>query len=94
MGNLSEPLTDLQFDILDAIYFVEPLDNILEEVDQSRPIILDELKSMIDKGWVQVMKPDQGSGDYVRTPIFDSDNLQEYRFLATKEGLLKHNGHR
>ncbi|MCI4669696.1 MAG: hypothetical protein MRZ79_16295 [Bacteroidia bacterium] len=90
---MKEPLTDLQFDILDSIYFVEPLENILDEVDEARPVVLDELKQMIDKGWIQVMAYDEEAGDYLRTNIFDSDNLQEYRFLATKEGLLRHNGH-
>lgn len=94
MGNMSEPLTELQFEILDAIYFVEPLEHILEDVGEPRPIVLDELKHMIDRGWVQVMQEDGTSGDYVRTNIFDSDNLQLYRFLATKDGLLKHNGYR
>lgn len=90
---MKEPLTDLQFDILDSIYFVEPLENILAEVDSPRPVVLDELKNMIDKGWVQVMGYNEEEGDYVRTNIFDSDNMHEYRFLATKEGLLRHNGH-
>jgi len=93
MGTMKEPLTELQFDILDCIYFVEPLDKILEEVDHPRPVVIDELKNMIDKGWVQVMGYDEQANDYLRTHIFDSDNLQEFRFLATKEGLLRHNGH-
>jgi len=93
MGNISEPMSDLQFQILDAIYFVEPLQNILDEVDFPRPVVLDEMKNMIDKGWVQVMQMDEVANDYVRTNIYDSDNLQEYQFLATKEGLLRHNGH-
>ncbi|MEO0899070.1 MAG: hypothetical protein AAFY71_21845 [Bacteroidota bacterium] len=90
---MKAPLTELQFDILDSLYFVEPLDKILEEVDERRPVILDELKHMIDKGWIQVMAFDENAQDYLRTNIFDSDNLHEYRFLATKEGLLRHNGH-
>ncbi|MEL7063440.1 MAG: hypothetical protein AAFP00_06850, partial [Bacteroidota bacterium] len=65
----------------------------LDEVDFPRPVVLDEMKNMIDKGWVQVMQMDEVANDYVRTNIYDSDNLQEYQFLATKEGLLRHNGH-
>ncbi len=86
-------LNDIQFQILDAIYFVEPFANILEEVDANRPIIIDELRTMIDKGWVQVMIYEQAKGDFVKTSIFDTDHLEEYHFLATKDGLLKHNGH-
>lgn len=91
--NEEAELDDLQFDILDVIYFVEPLEHILEEVDAPRAVVIDELRTMIDRGWVQVMIHDDDKGDYVRTGIFDSDNLDEFFFLATKEGLLRHNGH-
>ena len=90
---MGELLNDLQFDILDALYFVEPFANILEEVHTSRPILIDELRTMIDRGWIQVMEFDKEQGDYYRSTIFDTDRLELYFFLATKEGLLKHNGH-
>lgn len=90
---MAELLTDLQFDILDTLYFVEPFEKVLEEVDTSRPILIDELRTMIDRGWIQVMEFDKEQGDYLRSPIFDTDRLEHYFFLATKEGLLKHNGH-
>ncbi|MEM6629743.1 MAG: hypothetical protein AAF694_08720 [Bacteroidota bacterium] len=90
---MGEMLTDLQFDILDTLYFVEPFEKIIEEVNTTRPILIDELRTMIDRGWIQVMEFDKGQGDYFRTSIFDTDKLETYFFLATKEGLLKHNGH-
>ena len=90
---MDNSLNDLQFDILDTLYFVEPFDKVLEEVDAPRPVIVDELRTMIDKGWIQVMQFDEDEGDYRRTAIFDTDNLHSYHFLATKDGLLKHNGH-
>ena len=86
-------LNDIQFDILDALYFVEPFEKIKEEVDAPLPVIIDELRTMIDKGWIQVMTYNEEYSDYVRTAIFDTDNLQDYAFLATKDGLLLHNGH-
>lgn len=90
---MSEEINDIQFQILDSIYFVEPLEKILEEVERPKPIVIDELRILIDKGWVQVMIFDDKKNDYQRTAIFDTDHLQDYAFLATKEGLLKHNGH-
>ena len=90
---MSEEINDIQFQILDSVYFVEPLEKILEEVGQPKPIVIDELRTLIDKGWIQVMIFDNDKNDYKRTAIFDTDHLQDYAFLATKEGLLKHNGH-
>ena len=85
-------LNELQFQILDSIYFMESLEHIVEEAAMPRAIVIDEIRTMIDRGWVQVMAFDERKGDYTRTGIFDNDNLDEYRFLATKEGLLRHNG--
>ena len=90
---MNEGLTDLQFQILDSIYFVESFEHIVEEAEQPVPIVVDELRTMIDRGWVQVMVFDDGKEDYVRTAIYDADNMQNYHYLATKNGLLKHNGH-
>lgn len=89
---MNQELNDVQFDILNAIYFVEPLANILEEVDAPRAVVLDELRTMIDKGWVQVLRFDEDRGDYVRTAIYDSDQMGDFRYLATKAGLMKHHG--
>jgi hypothetical protein len=89
---MNQELNDVQFDILDAIYFVEPLANILEEVDAPRAVVLDELRTMIDRGWVQVLRFDEARGDYVRTAIYDSDQMGDFRYLATKDGLMKHHG--
>ena len=57
-------------------------------------VVKDELRTMIDRGLIQVMMFDEGKGDFIRTTIFDADNMQDYSFLATKDGLLKHNGFR
>jgi hypothetical protein len=96
MGKMNDQdeLTVLQFDILDTLYFIEPYEHILEEVNAPAAVVGAELRFMIDRGWVQVMQYDEKSSDYRRTMIYDSDNLGQYGFLATKEGLLKHNGHR
>ncbi|RMG72864.1 MAG: hypothetical protein D6722_04590 [Bacteroidetes bacterium] len=88
-----DPLTDLQFQILDSIYFVESFVHIVEEAEAPVPVVIDELRTMIDRGWVQVMQFDEAKGDYVRTAIYDTDQMDQYHYLATKAGLLRHNGH-
>ncbi|MEZ4847892.1 MAG: hypothetical protein R3B93_04560 [Bacteroidia bacterium] len=47
---------------------------------------------MIDRGWIQVMMFDEEKNDFVRTSIYDTDHMEEYHYLATKTGLMKHNG--
>ncbi|MFK7924940.1 MAG: hypothetical protein AB8H47_23485 [Bacteroidia bacterium] len=89
---MNEELTDIQFQILDSLYFVERFEHVLEEAEQPRTIVINELRTMIDRGWIQVMMFNLEEGDFRRTNIFDTDHLEDYSYLATKDGLLKHNG--
>lgn len=91
---MSYELTDIQFQILDSLYFVETFAHIVEEANEPPAVVKDEIRTLIDKGLVQVMMFDEEKGDFRRTTIFDADNIQDYSFLATKDGLLKHNGFR
>ena len=77
---------------MDSVYFVESFEHIVEEAETPVPIVVDELRTMIDRGLIQVMQFDEEKGDYFRTAIFDSDNMHQYHYLATKDGLMKHNG--
>ena len=86
-------LDELEFDILDAIYFVESFEHIVEECrEKNKNVIADALKQMIHKKWVVAMQFDEEKNDYVRSFIYDSDDMNAYHYLATKEGLLVHNG--
>ena len=91
---MNNELTELEFQILDSVYFVESFEHIVEEAMEPPAVVKDELRTMIDRGLIQVMMFDEGKGDFIRTTIFDADNMQDYSFLATKDGLLKHNGFR
>ena len=90
----SGELNELQFDILDALYFVEPYDTLLREVGAPEHLVAAELRTLIARRWVQAMHFDARANDWVRTSFHDTDRLGDYRYLATKEGLLKHNGRR
>jgi hypothetical protein len=85
-------LNDIQFRILDALYFVEPFERLLEEVGGSEAIVSDELKTLISRRLVQVMRFDETRNDYVKSPVMDVDNMRHYAYLATREGLMAHNG--
>jgi hypothetical protein len=84
-------IDDLEFDILNCLYFVEPFEKILEEVSYTPAIVGDTLKTLIHKKMVVAMKWDDEKQDYLRSFIYDSDNMHAYSYLATKEGLIAHN---
>ncbi len=83
-------LTPIEYDIINAIYFVEPFDNILRECKEPEPIVADTLKQLLDKNYVVAMRWDSEKNEFVKSFIYDSDNMRAYHYLATKEGLLAH----
>ena len=87
-------MNDLTYQILDALYFVEPYQKLKEEINVPEPVLKDELKRLISLGWIEVKEWDENTKDYITTPIFDSHNLEKYAFLITYEGLQQHNSYK
>jgi hypothetical protein len=87
-------LNEIQYQILNALYFVEPFDTLVNEVADAEPVIADELKTLIAKRLVQAMQFDPVSKDYISTYLADADDMRAFHYLATKEGLLTHQGYR
>lgn len=84
-------LSELEWDILNCLYFVEPFSNILSETGYPMPIVADGLKTLIHRKMVVPMRFDEDKQEYIRTFFYDSDDMEAYSYLATKEGLLAHN---
>lgn len=81
-------MTDLEFDILDELYFVQSFES-LEKTLELEPLTLkNNLQALIDKEWVKCFI------DNTREVFKDEINLdkhyREYTYLATKQGLLAH----
>jgi hypothetical protein len=85
-------MDELDFEILDAIYFVEPFNTILKEVSEKRIGVVKEcLRNLIRKRWVQVMVWNETRQEMASTAFYDYDKMEDFHFLATKEGLMAHN---
>tara|TARA_A100000171_G_scaffold52642_1_gene72114 strand:- start:48 stop:302 length:255 start_codon:yes stop_codon:yes gene_type:complete len=83
-------MTDKEFDVLDELYFVQPFDAILEETGLAKEELKQVLSGLLNKGWVKCYGDRQAE-----MPIASKDlgnDLTSYFYLATKEGLLVHNG--
>lgn len=87
---MNPELSDIEYEVLNALYFVEPFQHILEECNAPAPIVGDVLKQLIHRKFVVPMKWDEMNQDYVRSFIYDSDDMDAYHYLATKEGLMAH----
>lgn len=89
---MSQELSDLANNIINCLYFVEPFEKIVEECGINRNIVADELKILISKKLVTPMKYDEVEQEYIRSFIYDTDHMDHYQYLATKDGLMAHHG--
>ena len=78
-------INDIQKSILNSLTFVEPFDTLVEEVHEPEPVIVDELRQLIDKRCVQVMEKFEGK--IRKSFYYDSDNMRAFQYQATSKGL-------
>ncbi len=83
-------MTDLEFDILDELYFVQDFDTLLLAVGAEATTLRTALATLLDKGLIKCLGTQD---DELPAGTCDlTTRYAEYRYLATKRGLLVHNG--
>lgn len=85
-------MSETQALILESLYFVEPFDKVIEETGLTAQVAADELKLLISRRLVQVMRFDDKAGDYLPSAIYDGDRMSSCHFMATREGLMMLHG--
>ncbi|MDW7690904.1 transporter [Flammeovirgaceae bacterium SG7u.111] len=82
-------MSDIEFDVLDELYFVTPFEKLLEELTVKDEELKTCLLGLLEKKWVKCFKSmDEEAPEHK----LDFDNkYKTYAYLATKEGLLAHN---
>ncbi len=84
-------MTDIEFDVLDELYFVQAFAQLKENLDISNEQLRATLQILVEKGWVKCLYLNKDE------PIAEKEidllnNYKEYAYLATKAGLMAHNG--
>lgn len=77
-------LTESEKFILRELIFPEPFEHIQEETGLGFGTIRDDLIKLINHGFIEVYEKNSGSGI---SPFYDSDNIDQFSFMATKRGL-------
>lgn len=83
-------MSEAEFDVLDELYFVQSYQHLLAELEMEDAELKSVLISLIDKGWVKCflsMEEEVLSGE-----LQMDTKCREYFYLATKAGLMAHNG--
>ena len=82
-------LTDLEYRILDELYFVSSFPNLLNNVSGEKKSVVESLQHLLENELVTQIKPDGGTEEKLEVPDFST--LEQSYFVASKKGLLIHN---
>ncbi len=82
-------LTDLEYRILDELYFVSSFQNILDNLREENKPVVDALKNLLMNNLVTQVKMEAGREEKLEAPDFAT--LEHSYFVASKKGLLIHN---
>lgn len=83
-------MTNVEFDILDELYFVTSYPDLKSTLSLSDEELCEGLRSLLDKGYVKILYPDQDTEHEYSATDFGK-HCQDYFYLASKAGLVVHN---
>lgn len=82
-------MTDLEFDVLDELYFIRSFQEIQDQLALDRDTLKAVLQKLLSKGWVSCFCSPLEEIPFAQD-TFEED-FHKYHYLATKAGLLAHN---
>jgi hypothetical protein len=82
-------MTELEFDILDKLYFPSNIAHLQKEIRLSVTLIKDTLWQMKKKDWIKILK--NYDEEYDPTEEEFQKYFENYHYIATKKGLMLHN---
>ena len=88
MSNLSE----IEFAVMDEIYFPASLETIAKNSKHPLDLVKKTIASLLEKKFIHQMKFNEAMNDYERLTVTDFRNLEQYLYVASKQGLSAHNG--
>lgn len=82
-------MTDIEFEILDELYFVKTIQELCHILALEEAILVKEIGSLLEKKWVKIL--DLADHEIEITIEEYLSNYNQYRFNITKKGLIAHN---
>lgn len=76
--------------IIRELIFPESFSHLIDETGYTFGMIRDDLINLINHGYIEVYSAD---GLQALSPFYDSDNIDQYSFQATKSGLKTMQNH-
>ena len=82
-------MTDLEFNILDELYFVTGFSQLVDSCDLDEKLLIKALDELYKKGWIRILSSVDVDEDKDHVDL--KNKYLDYYYLASKEGLFAHN---
>lgn len=82
-------MTDLEFQVLDELYFVKQFKALQSETDLEEVDLRSALHQLLEKEYIKCLK--SPSEEVFEEELDFAKDYKQYFYLATKKGLLAHN---
>ena len=84
-------LTDLEFRIIDELYFVTSFSDLTYALAEGQSSLTEGLRTLLEKELITQLVFEQELKDYRKLEKPDFDTLEHSYFVASRKGLLIHN---
>ena len=81
-------MTDIEYDILDELYFLKGFNDLLDALDIDEIMLKGSLKSMFIKGWIRCYSSPINEIFYGDVDLENA--YDRYLYIASKKGLQAH----
>jgi len=84
-------MDELEDQLIDELYFVISYDDLVRSLPWDNSFTT-KLIELIERKWVDQLHFDKTIGDFIKMSEPNTNQLQQYSYLANKKGLLEHSG--
>ena len=82
-------MTDLEYEILDEMYFVISFQELMDTLSLTEMDLKDSLASLLQRGYIKCFS--NVSDEIPPERVDFENNYRNYHYLASKQGLFAHN---
>ncbi|MEO5674301.1 MAG: hypothetical protein ABIQ74_06615 [Chitinophagales bacterium] len=82
-------LTEMEYRILDELYFLSSFESVIENLGESKDLIIAGMKHLLENELIIQVKMNAGKEEKLETPDYPA--LEKSFFVASKKGLILHN---
>lgn len=82
-------MSDVEYDVLDELYFIQSFAGLVEATQFEEKELKEVLIKMQNKGWIRCYF--SASDEIPQEEIDIEVNYRRYLYLASRNGLMKHN---